>query len=173
MGETENPSFSRFRDFWTCPWVPKPTMFVFGDTRILQTIQESITNTFSRNIFLEISNFGHSITLYVFEKTNTDKSRRCISCFLKILISYSRIYLTDLLDFPACVFSNTFTFAHFQDPEIPELICFQKWLTNNKTFWIQTHVHEQVLGCFGYRGKHENWTFSCEGKTEAFWEKEY
>ena len=40
MGKLDNPSFSWFRDFWSCPWLPQPILFVFGDTRTLQIIQE-------------------------------------------------------------------------------------------------------------------------------------
>ena len=45
----ENPRTHRFHDLgiWgTCPWLPKPTIFIFGDTKILQLIQEK------RNILL-------------------------------------------------------------------------------------------------------------------------
>ena len=34
-------SFLWFRDFWTCPWAPKPVIFIFGDARIPQIIQEN------------------------------------------------------------------------------------------------------------------------------------
>ena len=44
--EPSNPSFPWFRDFWTCPWAPKPILSTFGDTRALQVIQEESQITF-------------------------------------------------------------------------------------------------------------------------------
>ena len=40
-GRTQKPSFLSFRHFQTCPRLPKPISFIFGDTRILQIIQEN------------------------------------------------------------------------------------------------------------------------------------
>ena len=33
MGETENLSYSWFWEFWTCPWLPKPILLIFGDAK--------------------------------------------------------------------------------------------------------------------------------------------
>ena len=46
FGKPESPSFSWFRDFWTCPELPKPILFVFGDTKTFQIIQEKSRNAF-------------------------------------------------------------------------------------------------------------------------------
>ena len=32
MGEPQNPHLYDL-DFWTCPWLPKPIIYIFGDTR--------------------------------------------------------------------------------------------------------------------------------------------
>ena len=42
MGETDNPSFSRFRDVCMSPRTQKPVLFIFGDPRIPQIIQGTI-----------------------------------------------------------------------------------------------------------------------------------
>ena len=56
MGEPWNPSFSWFGDFRTCP-LPKPIIFILGDTRILQISQEYIPNYFQYE-FRKSQNFG-------------------------------------------------------------------------------------------------------------------
>ena len=43
-GRDNNSSFLWFRDFWTRHQAPKPTMFIFGDTRTPQTNQEKSPN---------------------------------------------------------------------------------------------------------------------------------
>ena len=53
MGEPSTPSFLWFRDFRTCPWAPKPFIFIFGDTRTLQITQEKSQIIF-HNITFEI-----------------------------------------------------------------------------------------------------------------------
>ena len=37
-GRDRNSSFLWFRGFWTCPWLPKPIIFIFGKPRIPQII---------------------------------------------------------------------------------------------------------------------------------------
>ena len=51
-GEPSNPSFSWFLDFRTCPWAPKPFIFMFGETRIRWIIQEQGPNHCLENISL-------------------------------------------------------------------------------------------------------------------------
>ena len=41
MGKTQNRHFYDFRNFWTCPRAQKPTIFIFGDPKILWNIQEN------------------------------------------------------------------------------------------------------------------------------------
>ena len=40
MGEFESPPFPGLWDFRTCPWFPKQTILIFGDTKIFELIQE-------------------------------------------------------------------------------------------------------------------------------------
>ena len=71
MGETENPSFLWFRDCWTCPWAPKPIMFNFGDTKLLQIIQGR-SGSFSNILFLEVHKYWNSFVLGNVGKTHAD-----------------------------------------------------------------------------------------------------
>ena len=48
-GRDRKPSFPWFRDFRTCPWLPKPILSIFGDTRMPQLIQEK-PDTFLKHI---------------------------------------------------------------------------------------------------------------------------
>ena len=72
MGEPSNPSFSWIRDFRTCPWAPKPTIFIFGDPRIPQIIERK-TNRFFKNIM-----FGNFkiLKIQLFESIGKDGYRK-------------------------------------------------------------------------------------------------
>ena len=75
----ENPETpGKNRIFDLCPWLPKPILFIFGDTRIRYKIKEH-TKPFVDNIILEISNFleiaqfvnlSHSSTLITTYRRN-------------------------------------------------------------------------------------------------------
>ena len=59
-GRDRNSSFLWFQNFRTCPWLPKPTIFIFGDARIPEIIQEK-PKSFWRISICQISKFGKSI----------------------------------------------------------------------------------------------------------------
>ena len=70
MREPNNSSFLWFRDFWTCPQLPKPTTFIFGDTRTPKTNQEN-PQTFLKHVCVQVTKFGNSKILSFFEKMGT------------------------------------------------------------------------------------------------------
>ena len=41
-GRTPDPSFLWFRDFWTCPWPPKPTIVIFGEPMRLPKSKKNV-----------------------------------------------------------------------------------------------------------------------------------
>ena len=53
-GTNWNLSFLWFRDFWTCPWFPKPILFIFGDTRIFQRNQETSRLVLGNMVFINL-----------------------------------------------------------------------------------------------------------------------
>ena len=58
-GRTSNSAALWFRDFRTWPRLPKPTIFIFGDPRILQTIQEKSQFISGNYYFYIFDNVGH------------------------------------------------------------------------------------------------------------------
>ena len=63
MEEVENLLFSWFEDFWTCPWLPKPRLFISGDTKTLHRIQENLKSPqieyVCKSKKMKIERFGH------------------------------------------------------------------------------------------------------------------
>ena len=56
-GRSQNSSCLWFLDFWTCPFFPKPIIFIFGDTRTPKTKQE-IPTYFRKILFYKSRNIG-------------------------------------------------------------------------------------------------------------------
>ena len=52
-GGASKPSFLWFRDFWTCPRLPKPILFIFADTRILNKNQQKSQGHFLTSMLYE------------------------------------------------------------------------------------------------------------------------
>ena len=59
MGEPSTPSILWFLDFWTCPWAPKPIIFIFGHPKIPQILQEKAKISSGNNIFYKSQNVGN------------------------------------------------------------------------------------------------------------------
>ena len=81
-GRIRKPSFLWFRDFWTSPWAPKPTILSLETSGHLSTINEK--QIISTNTTLIISSFGE----HVFENLRKEwlrKSRRSVWQFLENL----------------------------------------------------------------------------------------
>ena len=62
MSLWENPTNHHVHDFrtwWTCPWFPKTIILNFGDTKVLQILQEKTKPVFEKvllkEMFVEIS----------------------------------------------------------------------------------------------------------------------
>ena len=74
LRKPENSSFSWFSDFRTCPWLPKPIILDFGDTKILWKIRETIPNPFWEMLCWETSFVWKSNNLLLLEKWRSKKS---------------------------------------------------------------------------------------------------
>ena len=74
------PSFAWFWDFWTCPEPPKPTSFIFGETRIPEKIKKN-TGTFSKYEFCKSEN-----------QKNEKQCRKCVHCFLLLTFWIPHLY---------------------------------------------------------------------------------
>ena len=59
FGKPEEPSFLWWSDFWTCPWLPKPILFISGDARILQIFQETSRIIFQKYCLRNSQHFGN------------------------------------------------------------------------------------------------------------------
>ena len=76
-GEPANQTFSWFSDFGTCPWAPKPIIFKFVNTVLLQIIQENL-NHFWKIWCLELSTSLTSKVLSISEKVGAEQSWRFV-----------------------------------------------------------------------------------------------
>ena len=86
-GRAQKPSFSWFRDFRTYPWLPEPTIVIFGDTRTLQMTQEN-PNRFRQFIILGNPQTVQMTYFENFGKTDTDQSWRSVLKLLEHLVEY-------------------------------------------------------------------------------------
>ena len=84
MGEPSKPLFLRFRDFWTCPWAPKPIICIFWNPKTPQIIQESYQNILKHTNVINVKNVK-SETLIFWEKAGPDKSWRSVLNLLENL----------------------------------------------------------------------------------------
>ena len=71
MRDPQKPSCSWFGDFQTCPWPPKPILFILGDTRTLQLNQAN-----SRFIFENIVENRKIMGTDVLENCGKDGCRK-------------------------------------------------------------------------------------------------
>ena len=73
IGKPKPHRFHGFRTWLTCPWLPKPILSIFGDTKYLQRIQEN-TDSFLEIIIWQISDGGKSKLLKSLEKKRAEQS---------------------------------------------------------------------------------------------------
>ena len=84
MGETETPHFHDFGTFEGVPDSPNQLFFIFGDTKIPETI-EKVPNTFSRNIMCITLKVWASTILFFLESWAPPNDEYPSNKILKIL----------------------------------------------------------------------------------------
>ena len=84
-GKNENPSFLWFRDFRTCPWLPKPIIFIFGNTRIPQITRETTRSIFRKSYFWKSQHFGNRTFWKVRKRRAPTTPDDPLNQFLKIM----------------------------------------------------------------------------------------
>ena len=81
FGKSENHSFACFWDFLTCPWLPWPILFNFGDTKILRIIQEKARSILEKYYFWNLNIVEIDILGNVGKGECPTKTHICLRCF--------------------------------------------------------------------------------------------